>query len=645
MSISQESIQIVKEVADILEVISDFVQLKKKGQSYFGLSPFQQEKTPSFSVSPSRGIFKDFSSGKAGDAITFIMEHERMSYLEAIRYLANKYGIELEETESTDEEKLRSTELDSLYIALNFAKEYYKEQLNDSRNGKAIAKSYFKEREITQASIEKFELGYSQDEWDAFLKHAKSQQFSEEILEKAGLIIKKEEKTYDRFRARVIFPIHNIIGKVVGFGARTLSSDKNQPKYINSPETAVYNKSKELYGFYFAKNEIRNKDNCILVEGYTDVISLNQAGIENVIASSGTSLTEDQVKIIKRFTNNLTLLFDGDKAGLNAAERGVRLVLAAGMNLKVVTLPEGKDPDSYVREIGAESFIAFLDQNKQDFLTFKTKVQLGEIKGEPFKKAELIKEIVAIIALIPDAITRSVYFKECGTILDIDEQILIAEFNKGLFNERRNKLVKEKYQRSDRENQDDPVEKAYAEISSKPPVNTEQHELEVLKYLIKFSNIFVEPDNKTIGEYILDSVKDVEFQNVKYAEILEIFRQYLEKNEYPEVKDFLNNEAFESVKNTVIDIISEKYTVSENWEKQNIFVPAADHDLGKRMTDDINRLKWKKIRELKDGVREELKKMSEDHETEEHYIKLLKYFNELKSMEKEISRVLGNVIS
>ncbi len=647
MAISPESIRKVKEVVDILDVIGDFVNLKKKGQNWFGLSPFQDEKTPSFSVSAAKGIFKDFSSGKAGDSITFIMEHERLSYLEAIRYLANKYGIELEESEPSDEERQKAGEVESLYIALNFARDYFIDQLKNSDNGKAIGLSYFKERGFRPEAIDKFELGFSQSTWNGFIKEAESKQFSREILEKAGLIIVKDEKVYDRFRGRVIFPIHNIIGKVIGFGARILGNDKNQPKYVNSPETPVYNKSKELYGFYFAKNAIRNEDDCVLVEGYTDVISLHQSGIENVIASSGTSLTEDQIKIIRRFTKNITLIFDGDEAGLKASERGLKMVLKAGMNLKVVTLPEGMDPDSFVKERGGEEFKAYLNENKQDFLSFKTKVQLKSIEGEPFKKAELIREIVEIISLIPDAITRSVYFKACSELLDIDEQVLVSEYNKKVFNQQRNRHQKgySEERKPGNENLSDPnnSEKNTSELKSDP--SSEINEMEVLKYLLNFSNINIEPNNISLGKFLLESINDVEFKNQNYNQILEIFKQFENSDSFPEVKDFLNNEEFEKVRETVINIISEKYSVSENWEKQNIFVPTANHNLMDKLYSDIHRLKWNKIRELKEVAREELKKMSEGKEDDEDFMKVLKYFNELKKFEQKISNELGNVIS
>lgn len=643
MAISEESIRRVKEATDILDVIGDFVQLKKKGQNWFGLSPFQDEKTPSFSVSPSRGIFKDFSSGKAGDAISFLMEHEGLGYLEAIRYLAKKYGIELEETQSTEEDRERSSELESLHIALNFARDYFTDQLKNTPEGRGIGLSYFRERGFSEKSIEKFELGYSRPDWDAFLKHAEKHQFTRDILDKAGLIISKEEKVYDRYRGRVIFPIHNMIGKVVGFGARTLSKDKNQPKYINSPETPVYNKSKELYGLYFSKNAIRNLDNCILVEGYTDVISLHQAGIENVIASSGTSLTEEQIKTVKRFTRNLTLIFDGDEAGLKASERGLKLVLKGGLNVHVVVLPEGADPDSFVRANGGQAFNTFLEENKQDFLSFKTRVGLKEIGKDPFKKAGLIREIVETIVLIPDPITRSVYFKACSQLLEIDEHVLITEYNKITRKEHYKQFQKSGYQ-EDKKPFKDPIQDDEHQVS-KSTVRSEENEKEILKYLILFSNVLVKPDNILIGQYLLDSIDDVDFTNPEYNKILNIYQQFSNSDRFPEFQDIQHNEEYSDIRDKVIDIISERHTVSENWEKQNIFVPSMDHNLTEKVFSDINRLKWRKVKELKESTLEELKILSEGDADEAEYQKLLRYFNELKKIEKSISDELGNVIS
>ncbi|MCK5281490.1 MAG: DNA primase, partial [Cyclobacteriaceae bacterium] len=372
MSVSQTTIDEIKSRIDIIDVISDFVTLKRTGQHYKGKSPFSDEKTPSFIVFPRNQNFKDFSSGKQGDAISFIMEYDGLSYIEAIKYLAKKYGIEIVEEEQSPEAVLKQNERESLFIILNYAKDYFKKTLFETEEGKSIGLTYFKERGFTEETIQKFELGYSLDQWNALETEAKSKGYNPDLLEKAGLIIRKEESQYDRFRGRVIFPIHNSTGKAIAFGARILKNVKNQPKYLNSPETDVYHKSDVLYGLFQSGRAIRQMDNCFLVEGYTDVISLHQHGVENVVSSSGTSLTENQIKLIHRHTENITVLFDGDDAGIRASLRGIDMILQQGMNVKAVVFPGGEDPDSYSRKLGALDFQQFLKENAEDFIHFKT---------------------------------------------------------------------------------------------------------------------------------------------------------------------------------------------------------------------------------------------------------------------------------
>ena len=406
--ISHETIDEIKNRIDIIDVIGDFVTLKRSGQNYKALSPFTNEKTASFYVVPSKGIFKDFSSGKGGDGITFVMEHEGMSYVEALRYLAKKYGVTIKEDVFSQEQLVEKSDRDSLYIVMNYAKDYYKELLQDSDEGRSIGMSYFRERGFNTRTIEKFELGYSINEWDHFHKKATSAGYSEEMIEKAGLVIKKENtqgngfRFYDRFRGRVIFPVHNLAGKVIAFGARILTKEKDQPKYINSPETEIYHKSNVLYGMFQAKNAIRRDDFCYLVEGYTDVISMHQADIDNVVASSGTALTEDQIKLIRRFTENVTVLFDGDAAGIKAALRGIDLVLKGGLNVRVVLLPNGEDPDSMSRKMGSTEYKQYLKDHTKDFISFKIDLLAEDAAQDPIKKAEAIREIITSISLIPD---------------------------------------------------------------------------------------------------------------------------------------------------------------------------------------------------------------------------------------------------
>jgi DNA primase len=440
--ISRDTIEEIRNRLDIVDVISDFVSLKKAGQNYKALSPFANEKTPSFFVVPAKGIFKDFSSGKGGDAITFVMEHEKMSYSESLRYLAKKYGVEIKEDKQSDESKAALSEREGLYILMNFAKDYYHTQLLTSEEGMSIGLSYFRERGFNDRTIGKFELGYALNGWENFSEEAIAKGYNKELLEKTGLTVKKEEGTekersYDRFRGRVIFPVHNISGKVIAFGARMLGKEKNQPKYINSPETEIYHKSDVLYGLYQAKNAIRQQDVCYLVEGYTDVISLHQADVENVVSSSGTALTESQIKLIRRFTENITVLFDGDTAGIKAALRGIDMILKGGLNVRVVLFPDGEDPDSYSRKVGTTEFQKFLSDHTQDFVSFKAGLFASQSAGDPIKKAESIKEIVTSIAQIPDPVKRSVYIQETSSLLKIPEEVLLSELNKILIQERR----------------------------------------------------------------------------------------------------------------------------------------------------------------------------------------------------------------
>ncbi|MBC7923361.1 MAG: DNA primase, partial [Ferruginibacter sp.] len=430
MRISPETVARIQQSADILEVVGDFVSLKKRGSNWIACCPFHNEKTPSFAVSPAKGIYKCFGCSKAGDSIRFVMDIESLGYVDALKYLAKKYNIEIEERELTSAEQLQQGERESLLIALHYAKDYYQHTLFDSDDGRNIGLSYFRERGFSEKTIRDFELGYSFDSWDAFTKEALRKGYSLDILEKAGLTILKEDgKRFDRFRARVIFPIHNVAGKVIAFGARILKADKNQPKYLNSPETEVYHKSDVLYGIFQAKQAIRQEEVCYLVEGYTDVISLYQAGIANVVASSGTSLTAGQIRLISRFTPNITVLYDGDAAGIKASLRGTDMILEEGLNVSVVVFPDSEDPDSYVKRIGAEAFKAFIRQNRKDFITFKTELLLAGAGRDPFKRAEVTQEVVESISRIPDRNTREALTKKTSELLEVKEDTLIGMIN------------------------------------------------------------------------------------------------------------------------------------------------------------------------------------------------------------------------
>jgi DNA primase len=424
--ISQTTIDSVFETARVEEVIGDFVNLKRAGSNFKGLSPFSDERSPSFMVSPAKGIWKDFSTGKGGNSVKFLMEHSQFTYPEAIRYLAKKYNIEIEETEQTEAEKANTDLRESMYLVSEFAAKYFQDVLVNSEEGKAIGLSYFKERGFTNETIKKFNLGYSPETWDALTKEALGKGYKLEFLESTGLTIPREDRPFDRFKGRVMFPIQSMSGRVLGFGGRILTNDKKAAKYLNSPESDIYHKSKVLYGIYHAKQSIAKQNNCYLVEGYTDVIQFSQAGIENVVASSGTALTPDQIRLINRLTRNITVLFDGDAAGLRAAIRGIDLILEEGMNVRVCSFPQGEDPDSFARKNSHDDLVAYLENNSKDFIQFKASILMGEAKNDPIKKADLIRDMVTSISKIPDRIQREVYIQECARIMDISEQVLTS---------------------------------------------------------------------------------------------------------------------------------------------------------------------------------------------------------------------------
>ena len=457
--ISPSTIDLVFETSRVEEVIGDFVQLKKAGSNFKGLSPFSDERSPSFMVSPVKQIWKDFSSGKGGNVVAFLMEHEHFTYPEAIKYLAKKYNIEIEETEQTNEQKEQQDERESLYLVSEFANKYFQNVLHKTDQGKSIGLGYFKERGFTEETIKKFDLGYSLDEWQAFTDEALKQGYKLEFLEKTGLTIVKEEKRFDRFKGRVMFPIKSMSGRVLGFGGRILIADKKAAKYVNSPESIIYHKSNVLYGIYHAKQSIAKEDNCYLVEGYTDVIQFHQTGIKNVVSSSGTALTSEQIRLINRLTKNITVLFDGDAAGLRASLRGIDLILEQGMNVKVCTFPEGEDPDSFAKQNTLEELSVYLIENAKDFIQFKASVLYEESKHDPIKKAETIRDIVNSISKIPDRIKKEIYIQECSKIMDISEEVLFSTLAQ---------IDKKEFQDSNKQFKNE--QRAFEVIKHQPPV-------------------------------------------------------------------------------------------------------------------------------------------------------------------------------
>lgn len=642
--ISRDSIEEVKARIDIVDVISDFVSLKKSGANYKALSPFSNEKTPSFFVVPAKGIFKDFSSGKGGDAVTFVMEHEGMSYVEAIRYLAKKYGVELQETRAAADQQAAISEREGLYVLMNFARDFYHDKLLNSEEGKSIGLSYFKERGYNDRDIRKFELGYALDGWEHFSKEALSKGYNKELLEKTGLVVKKEDgSSYDRFRGRVIFPIHNMAGKVVAFGARMMGKDKNQPKYINSPETDIYHKSDVLYGLHLAKNTARQADNCFLVEGYTDVISMHQCDVTNVVASSGTALTDGQIKLIRRFTENITVLFDGDAAGIKAALRGIDMILQGGLNVRVVLFPDGEDPDSYARKVGTAAFQTFLKENTQDFVSFKAGLYAKEAAGDPIRKAESIKEIVTSIALIPDAVKRSVYIQETSTLLKISESVLLAELNKVLIQEKR-KRERDKAEAPaiSTETVADVGEDIARDTRVDPGTMVYYQERETIRLLLNYADKNV--DEQKLADFLLHELEDVQFNDPVFSEIYQQYKSGLLSGEIPN-SDFFLRHGSEVVQRIVAGLITNRYDLSTHWQdKYKIYVPAEGDVLDRLALGNVLRLKFRVVQKMIDTNLAEIKRA----ETSGNWNELdeaLSVQEGLKRAENELAATLGIVVA
>jgi DNA primase len=572
--ISRNTIDEVKSRIDIVDVVSDFISLKRSGQNYKALSPFTNEKTASFYVVPSKGIFKDFSSGKGGDSITFVMEHEGMSYMEAIKFLAKKYGIEIKEDANSEQAQIAQSERDGLYIVMNYAKDYFKDLLFKNDEGRSIGLSYFRERGFNDRNIEKFELGYALNEWSALEKKALKDGYSQASLEKSGLVIKKEDgKTYDRFRGRVIFPVHNLSGKVIAFGARILTKEKDQPKYINSPETDIYHKSNVLYGMFQAKNEIRKHDFCYLVEGYTDVISLHQAGIENVVASSGTALTEEQIKLMRRFTENVTVLFDGDAAGIKAALRGIDLVLKGGLNVRIVLLPDGEDPDSYSKKMGSTELSQYLKDHTKDFISLKIELYSADAAKDPIKKAELIRDIVTSITAIPDPLKRTVYLQECSKKLEVPLSILSIEVKKILLANKANEAKGDRNQVIVADGLSSSLSEIHT-LSKSFLLSAEESltlfEREFIKVLVNQGHLRTAEDEFAY-EYLFRESQDVDFLVPMHQEIVDQYKIEVAKGDSVKPDAFLKSLS-QSNASYVSGFLVQKYFVSEGWKKHHILI-------------------------------------------------------------------------
>lgn len=656
--ISKTTIDQVYETARLEEVIGDFVQLKKSGSNFKGLSPFTDERTPSFMVSPVKQIWKDFSSGKGGNVVAFLMEHEHFTYPEAIKYLAKKYNIEVEETEQTDEQKEQANERESMYLVSEYAQKYFTETLWESEPGKAIGLTYFKERGFTNETIKRFGLGYSLDEWEAFTKEALDKGYQLEFLEKTGLTIVKEKvggenRMFDRFKGRVMFPIHSMSGRVLGFGGRILTNDKKAAKYLNSPESEIYHKSKVLYGIYYAKQAIAKEDNCFLVEGYTDVIQMYQRGVENVVSSSGTALTPEQIRLINRLTKNITVLFDGDAAGLRASLRGIDLILEQGMNVKVCTFPEGEDPDSFAKNNTYEDVVLYLQENSKDFIQFKTSLLAKEAANDPIKRADTVRDIVNSISKIPDRIRQEIYVQECAKIMQISEDVLyntLAQIDKKHQTDTSKKAKKE--------------QKAFEVVKNDAVVEKVdvQYELErkIIEVLLLYGDqkqefedlvlkeneegeLVLEPEvveAKVYEKVYLDLQDDeIELSNEQFKTIYYKLIEKLNEDADFSISTFLSDLDQETVSQVSSILMEEEQYVLHDWERRDIYPKEKQIGVAQLVGETILTLRCNLI---KNRI-EKLKERTQDSQGDNTEVleEIMNYLQLNKLLNAKLNRVLS----
>lgn len=656
--ITRETIDKVFETARVEEVIGDFVQLKRAGSNYKGLSPFSDERSPSFMVSPVKQIWKDFSSGKGGSVVTFLMEHEHFTYPEAIRFLANKYNIEIEETETSQEDKIEANEKESMYLVSEFAKTYFHDTLLNTEEGKAIGLSYFKERGFTNETITKFGLGYSPETWDAFTKEALTKGYQLDYLEKVGLTILREDgKHFDRFKGRVMFPIQSLSGRNLGFGGRILTNDKKAAKYLNSPESEIYHKSKVLYGIFHAKQAIAKQNNCYLVEGYTDVIQLHQVGVENVVASSGTALTPDQIRLINRLTKNITVLFDGDAAGLRASVRGIDLILEEGMNVKVCTFPDGDDPDSFAKKNSYDDLVSYLENNAKDFIQFKASLLMDEANNDPIKKADLIRDMVVSISKIPDRIKREIYIQECSRIMDISEQVLLntlAQLVQKDISEAGKKLKQE--------------QKAFEVVKNEPLVQHEKvnivYELErkIIEMLLLYGSqeadfddfiLKANEDGEMIEEkesstekvhrriYLSLQEDEVELANPLFKELYNDLISYYNQNEEFNIEHYLMQLSSEHSAIVTDILMLEEKELLHNWEAKNIYVKSKNKNVSQYVSETIVSLREYLINKLIMDLMQSYSSEDEENDLQE----LMTTINDYNKLKVNLTNKIGRIRS
>jgi len=645
--IDRDTIDRIFDTADIVEVISDFVSLKRSGQNFKGLSPFTNEKTPSFLVSPAKGIFKDFSSGKGGNVVGFLMEHEKLTYPEALRYLAKKYNIEITEQEPTPEEIQQRNERESLLIITGWAQKYFTNILQNTPEGQSVGMAYFRERGFHDDIIRKFQLGYSPEQKNALTNEALKEGYKLDYLVKTGLTIQKDDYKVDRFRGRIIFPIHGLTGNVIGFGGRILRSDDKMAKYLNSPESDIYQKSRILYGLYHAKQAIVKQEKCFLVEGYTDVLGLHQAGIENVVASSGTSLTTEQIRLIKRFTNNVTIIYDGDEAGIKASLRGIDMVLEEGLNIKVVPLPEGEDPDSYSKQLSATEFQQFIKESEKDFISFKTRLLMKDTEQDPVGKAGLINDVIRSISVIPDTVMRSVYIKESARMLDTEERILYSQVYR-----LRKKKAEDRYNKESRQEeiriQSTPLPSFIKEIFG------ELQEKLLVRFLLQYGNerLYEIQDEHagneyiSVAEYVVNEIlnDELEFKNLLYRQIFEEVNNIIQKGEVIEIKHFVHHEN-PSISQLAVDLLSSPYNLSKVHSRKGATVETEDMLLKKNVPKALIEYKRKILevaqREKEEQIREVQQVNNDDLEAVNP---LMQQYITITSLINTISKERGWVI-
>lgn len=641
--ISQNTIQQIQSRIDIIEIIGEFVKLKKRGVNYLGLCPFHNEKTPSFTVSPVKEIYKCFGCGKSGNTISFLMEHEKYSYVEALRWLANKYNVEIEETEVSPDQKLQQQVADSLYIINNFAQKFFTDKLLNSQEGQDVALTYLRERGFRDEVVHKFQLGYSPNQRDVFANAATASQFNLELLQKTGLVVVRDEKAIDNYRGRIIFPVHNQTGKIIGFGARIIAKNDKAPKYINTPENEIYVKSKILYGSYFARQAIDKNDECLLVEGYTDVISLHQAGIENVVASGGTSLTQDQLRLIKKYTSNLTIIYDGDAAGVKAALRGLDMALEEGLNVRLVLIPDNEDPDSYVNKVGVTAFRNFISANKKDFVLFQLEFALKDAGSDTSKKAAVVNQVAETISRInkaEDFTRQQDYIKQSAALLNIEEAGLTALVNKFI----REKISKIEGRQSQQdiglpEPESGPAVQPYDEGLSLLQ-RDELQERALVRALLEFGTKQWN-EMQTVADMIFQESDDQELLSSQQLQrVVETYKAWYEAGLNPSDKTFIYHEDVE-LSSLVVSIMDFPYELSHNWkEHYDGKIPTREELYREEI---VSVLTYLKLRKIKQMIAENQKDLERPHTAEEQMV-LIQTHRHLKQMEKDLLNSVGTVI-